>query len=164
MGGNVEDDVGCYLVESFINNFLSVPKRYKPFLKNEKEIVDFIKNIQPSDTMTRMCDGNFVLGVELELILKESIRTTMPKIWVNKHRPIIAGAIIFLEPLKNKFGLEQMCVLMPPFGSEDRTRFIKEWAKSSAYGIIKKHKPNRFEHEIRIDSGGSGLTMEAAQW
>jgi hypothetical protein len=164
MGGSIDDDVGCYLVERFVDNYLSSPKNFKPFGKKEKNIIEFIKLIQPDDPKTRMCDGKFLIGTELELILKESIRITMPNIWVNKNRPIIAGALIFLEPFETKFGLQMMYILMPEFGSHGRNRFLKEWAKSSTYQILNRYKKHRFDYEIKINSQGNGLTMDSALW
>ena len=164
LGGTIEDEVGNYLVNLFINEFLEIPKKYQPRNNIEEEELKWIGLLQTNDLdilTQKENNGEIVSPSDLELILKESIKSLMPNIWIRNGGPMVAGTLMFLEPI-GSFGI---CLIhgIPDTDNQIRIDFLKMWATKKSIEIKTKFEQQNNSINVNIKSAGSGLPMKNAQ-
>jgi hypothetical protein len=164
LGGKIDDKIGCFLVKEFVEEFLSIPEKYKP--RNGSEIhefkcIEWMQTRDPELVKQKIVNGELVFQSDLEFILKESINSLMPNIWVHKGGPIVAPTLMFLEPT-GEFGIGYFHGI-PNTDNETRIDFLKIWSRNAANEL----KTNFIERNkfatVNIKSDGTGMSMEAAK-
>jgi hypothetical protein len=160
LGGSVRDEVGQFLISRFIEVFLKIGSENSEKLSQGDLL--FIERLRDGT------DGSRLTRAELEIVLSSSIEGLMPNPCIRSVGPILAGALMFREPVRNRCGLamlaeevSQRC--MPSLSAVERTEIIREISIEFAKEIQNIHDLARGACEFDIDSSGTGLNMKQAR-
>lgn len=187
-GGSVHDEVGVYLVEKFVDEFLSIGATSADSIQEGGEPLPTSK----SGSHLRVLNGPMPIGqispaelryiqvlregieecgitrADLTVAFSASIEGLMPNPCINWGGPMLAGALPFRQPLHQMHGLWRLGDELVQRGgssmtASERTAFIRQTAIAMATTAKGFHDLARGAPNFSVDATGSGISMERAK-
>jgi hypothetical protein len=187
-GGTVHDEVGVYLIEKFVDEFLSIGATSTGTIQDGGDPLPTSKSgshlwalhrpvprgqISPAtlryiQVLREGIEESGLTRADLTMAFSASIEGLMPNPCILAGGPMLAGALPFREPLHQMHGLWQLGDELTKQGgstmtSSQRAAFIRQTAITMAKTTKGFHEMAKGAPKFSIDAAGSGISMELAK-